>query len=106
MTARGFFQKNTAEGIKTFRDCRFESTGVKNTYGKVIWRKIAKDGKPTNTFAEQFQPNMPYAFGKWFCRIDAGAVLRKHPELKVETEKSAAMSHEEYCNYLSSVFTA
>ena len=52
--------------------------------GKVIWRRITKEGKRTNKFAEQFEPNMPWAFGKWFCKISTKWVLEAHPELQIE----------------------
>lgn len=104
MTIAGFYQRVYKGELKTTRNARFESTGVKNEYGKAIWRKINKDGTPSNVFAEQFHPDTPWAVGKWFCKIDGGCVLEKHPELKVETERTAQMTHEEYCEYLHSTY--
>lgn len=83
----------------------FENTGVKNEYGKVIWRKITK-GQKTNIFAEQFIPDVPWATGKWFCKISGASVLERHPELKVETERSARMADDEYIEYLRENFEA
>ena len=84
MTLTGFYQYEKEGEVKTFRNVRFESTGVKMETGKVIWRRITKEGKRTNKFAEQFEPNMPWAFGKWFCKISTKWVLEAHPELQIE----------------------
>ena len=47
MTVTGFFQKMNEQGeIKTSKNVRFESTGIKDN-GKVIWRKLNKDGTPS-----------------------------------------------------------
>lgn len=83
MTLSGFYQYEKDGEVKTCRNVRFESTGVKED-GKIIWRKISKEGKRTNKFAEQFIPNVPWAFGKWFCKISTKYVLEKHPELQIE----------------------
>lgn len=103
MILNGFYQMvDDAGELRRVRGCKFESTSAK-TNGKVIWRKLKKDGTPTNTFAEQFIPDVPWLpKGKWFCKLDGGVVLRDHPELKVETEISKRVSHEAYCEYLSS----
>lgn len=102
MIVNGIFQRMNENGeVKNMRT-RFESTGVKNEYGKVIWRRIKKDGTPTNVFAEQFEPNVPWAVGKWFCKINGAEVLRKNPELKVETENSKGLSDEEFLQLLES----
>lgn len=103
MIVTGYYQRlNQNQEVKTFRNVRFESTGIKSC-GKVIWRKIKKDGKPSNTFCEQFQPNVPWLTkAKWFCKLDSGAVLKEHPELMVETVISKEMSFEDYCDYLTS----
>lgn len=102
MTLTGYFQKMNEHGeVKTFKNARFESTGIKED-GKIIWRKLNKDGTPSNNFAEQFEPDMPWAFGKWFVKINSAIVLSKHPELKVETERSKTMSDEEYLEFLNS----
>lgn len=101
MKANGIFEKMTEQGeIKRIR-ATFESTGIKED-GKVIWRKLSKDGKPTNVFAEQFQPDMPWAVGKWFLKVNSAVVLRKYPQLKIETEKSKLMSDDEYLQFLDS----
>jgi hypothetical protein len=105
MTRTGFYQKVNENGeVKKYRNVIFESTGVDHPYekGHKIWRKISKDGKPLNEFAIQFQPNVPWAYGNWFCKIDGGWVLSNYPHLKVETERSKAMSDSEYIEYLSS----
>lgn len=83
---------------------RFESTGCHDKYesGKVIWRKLRADGKPSNTFAIQCVPNVPWAMGKWFGKMDGGWVLENFPQLKQETEKSKEMTDEEYIAYLHS----
>ena len=102
MTVTGFFQKMNEQGeIKTFKNVRFESTGIKEN-GKVIWRKLNKDGTPSNIFAEQFKPNVPWAYGKWFIKVNSAVVLRKYPQLKVETERSKTMTDEEYLEFLNS----
>lgn len=102
MQVKGFYQRKNENGeIKTTSNVIFVSTGKKTRDGKVIWRKVKKDGTLSNIFAEQFHPNTPWAFGKWFCNVDGGAIIREFPELKVKTEISEQMSHEEYCVYLS-----
>lgn len=102
MTVRGFYRRVDQNGeIKNSRDVKFENTGYKFDDGKVIWRKLGKDGSKLNIFAEQFNPELPWMVGKWFCKVDGGAVLREHPDLKVESERTASMSHEEYCAHLS-----
>lgn len=103
MKVTGFYQRTVKGEIKTTKNAHFESTGIKEN-GKVIWRKINKDGTPSNVFAEQFQPDVPWAFGKWFCKIDGGYVLEKHPELKVETERTSQMTHQEYLEFLHSTY--
>ena len=101
MVVSGIFQKMTESGeVKNVR-ARFESTGIKE-HGKVIWRKLNKDGTPSNVFAEQFEPNVPWAVGKWFIKVNSAVVLRNYPQLKVETEKSKTMSDEEYLQFLDS----
>lgn len=103
MRLTGFFQKIKNGEIKTYKNVTFESTGIKDCMyenGKVIWRKINKDGTPSNVFAEQFQPNVPWAYGKWFIKVDSGSILEKHPELKVETETSKNMTDAEYIQFL------
>lgn len=109
MKVYGYYQRAVNEDgnvrIKTSSRVCFESTGIKDEYdGKVIWRKMNKDGTPSNVFAEQFQPNMPYAVGKWFVKMDGGVILRKHPQLKVVSGKSEQMTHDEYCDYLSNTY--
>ena len=84
MILRGFYQFEKDGAVKTARNVRFENTGVKWENGKVIWRKISKEGKRTNKFAEQFEPNMPWAIGKWFIKVDTEAVQHSHPELMIE----------------------
>ena len=103
MTVTGYFERMNEQGeVKRYKNIRFESTGIKNHYGKVIWRKLKKDGTPLNIFAEQFVPNMPYIVGKWFIVLNGADVLRNHPELKVETERSATMTDEQYLEFLDS----
>lgn len=101
MTVSGIFQRTTESGEVKNTRTRFESTGIKEN-GKVIWRRINKDGTPSNVFAEQFVPNVPWAVGKWFCKINSAYVLRTYPQLKVETEKSKSMTDEEYLTFLDS----
>ena len=102
MTVTGFFEKMNEQGeVKTSKNVRFESTGIKEN-GKVIWRKLNKDGTPSNIFAEQFKPNVPWAYGKWFIKVNSAVVLRKYPQLKVETERSKTMTDEEYLEFLNS----
>ena len=101
MTASGIYQKTCEDGTVKKLRATFVSTGIKE-YGKVIWRKLSKDGKPTNIFAEQFEPNVPWAMGKWFVQISSACVLTSYPQLKVETEKSKSMSDEEFIKYLES----
>lgn len=84
MTRIGFYQFEKDGEVKTFRNIKFESTGIKLDNGKIIWRKIAKDGQRTNKFAEQFQPNVPWAFGTWFTKISTEWVLNAHPELEIK----------------------
>jgi hypothetical protein len=104
MTVTGYFEKMNEQGeVKRLKNVRFESTGIKEN-GKVIWRKLNKDGTPSNNFAEQFEPNVPWAFGKWFIKVNSAVVLRKYPQLKVETEKSKTMTDEEYLEFLNSRF--
>lgn len=101
MKVNGIFQKMTENGeVKNYR-ATFESTGIKE-YNKVIWRKLNKDGTPSNVFAEQFEPNMPWAVGKWFIKINSAIILQKYPELKVETERSKRMTDDEYIEFLNS----
>ena len=83
MTARGFYQFEKNGEIKVAGNVRFESTGIKEN-GKVVWRKISKDGKRTNKFAEQFQPNLPWANGKWFQKLNTEEIVTKYPELLIE----------------------
>lgn len=100
MTVRGIFQTERDGEIKRYRNVRFENTGIKWTDGKVIWRRILKDGTPTNTFAEQYH----CAGLRFFYETVSGQILKDHPELKVETEKSKAMSHDDYCDYLIAMY--
>ena len=101
MKVNGIFEKVTETGeIKRTRAV-FESTGIKDN-GKVIWRKIKKDGTKSNIFAEQFVPNVPWATGKWFIKLNGAVVLKDYPQLKVYTERSKAMSDEEYLEFLNS----
>lgn len=81
---------------------KFESTGCRDKYenNKVIWRRLTKEGKPTNMFAIQSIPNVPWATGKWFSKIDGGWVLENFPEIKVETTISKSMTDAEYISYL------
>lgn len=105
MTRTGYFQKMNEDGeVKKYRNVTFESTGIDSPYerGHKIWRKLNKDGTPSNVFAIQFQPNMPWAFGNWFVMIDGGYVLETFPQLKVETERSKTMSDAEYIEFLHS----
>jgi hypothetical protein len=97
----GFFRRMKDGEIKNYSGARFENTGVKDDLGKVIWRKLRKDGQPSNIFAEQFRPDAPWVSGKWFFMLDAGMILEEHPELKQPTEKALSMSHEDYCRALS-----
>ena len=101
MIVNGIFQRLTESGELKNTRTRFESTGIKE-HGKVIWRRINKDGTPSNVFAEQFDPDVPWAVGKWFIKINSADVLRSYPQLKVETEKSKAMTDEEYLEFLNS----
>lgn len=102
MIVTGFFRRITKDGEPVDRaNARFESTGRTYEDGKVIWRKIAKDGTRTNIFAEQFNPRMPWIKGKWFIKVDGGVILRQYPELKAESENAKKMTHEEYCKFLS-----
>lgn len=81
MKVKGFYQFEKNGETKTCR-AQFESTGIRLENGKVLWQKI-KDGKLVNRFAEQFNPDMPWANGKWFLKLDTDAVLKEHPELRV-----------------------
>ena len=101
MIVNGIFQRLTESGELKNTRTRFESTGIKE-HGKVIWRRNNKDGTPSNVFAEQFDPDVPWAVGKWFIKINSADVLRSYPQLKVETEKSKAMTDEEYLEFLNS----
>ena len=102
MTVNGIFQRMTESGEVKNTRTRFESTGIKNEYGKIIWRRINKDNTPSNIFAEQFEPDVPWAVGKWFVKVNSADVLRKHPQLKVETKNSKAMTDEQYLEFLDS----
>ena len=82
MTVKGFYQYEKDGEMKVCANVKFESTGIKLENGKVLWQKI-KNGKRTNRFAEQFNPNMPWAHGKWFQKLNTEAILSKHPELRV-----------------------
>lgn len=101
MKLNGIFEKMTETGERKRVRSTFESTGIKED-GKVIWRKIKKDGTPSNIFAEQFEPNVPWAVGKWFLQINSAVVIRKYPQLKIETERSKTMTDEEYIQFLDS----
>ena len=101
MTVQGIFQRMTEQGEVKRSRARFESTGIKEN-GKVIWRKLNKDGTPSNIFAEQFEPDVPWVNGKWFIKENSAYVLRKYPQLKVETERSKTMTDEEYLDFLDS----
>ena len=105
MKKTGCYQKMNESGeIKRFRNVQFESTGIDHPYekGHKIWRRLYKDGTPSNTFAIQFKPDVPWMCGDWFCMIDGGWVLKNFPQLKVETETSKTMSDSEYIEFLSS----
>ena len=105
MTRTGYFRKMNENGeVKTYRNAQFESTGIDHPYekGHKIWRKLYKDGTPSNNFAIQFQPDVPWACGNWFCKIDSGWVLENFPQLKVETERSKTMTDSEYIEFLHS----
>lgn len=101
MIVNGIFQRKVENGEVKNTRTRFESTGIKQ-HGKVIWRRINKDGTPSNIFAEQFEPNVPWCVGKWFIKLNSAEVLRSYPHLKVETERSRSMSDEEYLQFLDS----
>lgn len=101
MVLHGIYERMTEQGEVKRTRANFENTGIKEN-GKVIWRKLRKDGTPSNIFAEQFEPNVPWAVGKWFLQINSADVLREYPQLKVETEKSKAMTDEEYLKYMNS----
>lgn len=101
MRANGIFERINEDGQAKRSRATFESTGVYED-GKVIWRKLNKDGTPSNIFAEQFEPNVPWAVGKWFCKRNSADVLRSFPQLKVETERSKSMTDEEYLEFLDS----
>lgn len=105
MKKTGYFQTMNENGeIKRYRNALFESTGIDHPgeKGHKIWRKLNKDGKPSNTFAIQFRPDLPWICGDWFCMIDGGWVLTRFPQLKLETERSKTMTDEEYIAFLSS----
>lgn len=109
MKKTGFFRKVNENGeVKTYRNAKFESTGIAHPFenGHKIWRKLNKDGSPSNVFALQFQPDVPWAYGDWFIMIDGGWVLENFPQLKVETERSKTMSDDEYIEFLSSRYFA
>lgn len=109
MKRTGFFRKvNEVGDLKTYRNVQFESTGIDcpGEAGHKIWRRLYKDGTPSNTFAIQFQPNVPWAVGNWFIMIDGGWVLSNFPQLKLETERSKTMTDKEYIEYLSSRYFA
>lgn len=82
MRINGFYQYEK-DGVTKTCKAKFESTGIRLENGKVLWQKI-KNGKLVNRFAEQFNPNMPWAYGKWFQKLDTETVLAEHPELRVE----------------------
>lgn len=105
MKRTGFFRKTNENGeTKTYRNIQFESTGIDSPGERnhKIWRKLNKDGTPSNVFALQFHPDVPWAYGNWFIMIDGGWVLSNFPQLKVETERSKTMSDKEYIDFLSS----
>jgi hypothetical protein len=107
MKRTGYFKKMNENGeVKKYRNVTFESTGIAHPYenNHKIWRKINKDGTPSNVFAVQFQPSVPWAFGSWFCMIDGGWVLENYPQLKVKTERSKGMTDSEYIAFLSSQY--
>ena len=103
MRANGFYQFMNKDGELKACRAEFESTGIKEDDGHVIWRRI-KNGKPTNTFAVQNRPNMPWAIGRWFLKMNGGVVIEEHPELKVETDKSRTMTDSEYIELLKSQY--
>ena len=71
--------------MKTAHGVKFESTGVQLENGKMLWRKIdKKTNQRTNKFAEQFRPDLPWAYGTWFLKIDTEWVLNKYPELEIK----------------------
>ena len=83
----------------------FESTGIKDELtGKVLWRKFSKEGRPQNIFAEQFRPEVPWAVGRWFVKMNGGVILEMYPQLKVETERSKSMTDAEYIQYLKDTY--
>lgn len=107
MTRTGYFRKTNENGeVKTYRNVTFESTGISSKYdgNRKVWRRLHKDGTPSNVFAFQFQPDVPWAMGSWFIMIDGGWVLHQYPQLKVETERSKTMTDKEYIDFLSSRF--
>lgn len=107
MTKKGYFKKKIESGeIKNYANVRFESTGIDHPYenNHKIWRKLKKDGTPTNIFAIQFRPNVPWMTGNWFVMIDGGWVIKNFPQLKVNTEKSQQMTDEQYIEFLSSKY--
>lgn len=105
MKRTGYFRKyNENSEVKNYRNIQFESTGIDHPYenGHKIWRKLNKDGTPSNVFALQFQPDVPWMYGNWFIMIDGGWVLENFPQLKVETERSKTMTDKEYIEFLHS----
>lgn len=101
MTVNGIFERLNEQGERKRTRTMFASTGIKKA-GKVIWRKLKKDGTPSNIFAEQFIPNVPWATGKWFLQVNSATILREFPQLKVETERSKTMTDEQYLEFLDS----
>lgn len=97
MTIRGIFQTERNGEIARYTGFRFVHTGIKY-HDKVIWRRLKKDGTPTNCFCEQYKD--PYGMGSFFYELNSGGILRIYPELKVSSPKSDKMSHEEYCEWL------
>lgn len=107
MTKRGTFKKRVASGeIKNYANVCFENTGINHPYENdhKIWRKLKQDGRPSNVFAIQFRPNVPWMTGNFFVMIDGGWVIKNYPQLKIETERSRQMTDEQYIEYLSSTY--
>ena len=102
MIVNGMYQWVQDGELKCCRSA-FQSTGLKTEDGKVIWQKL-HNGKRQNIFAEQFRPNVPWATGRWFMKMNGGIILEQHPEFKVETERSKTMSDAEYIQYLKNTF--
>lgn len=86
MTKKGTYQTHNKAGEKVvYYGVRFESTG-KTYCDKIVWRKIAKDGTPTNIFAEQCTANLPWVSGAFFYRLsrkETEQILEQHPELYI-----------------------